>query len=59
MVKFFYLYILQSELDVERFYTGLTHNLIERFSLPDFRGWSGHRPHWHGFFLGETRDRRN
>jgi predicted GIY-YIG superfamily endonuclease len=31
MVKFFYVYILQSELDAERFYTGLTDNLIERF----------------------------
>ena len=31
MVKFFYVYILQSELDAERFHTGLTDNLIERF----------------------------
>ena len=31
MVKFFYVHILQSELDAERFYTGLTDNLIERF----------------------------
>ena len=32
MVKFFYVYILRSELDAERFYTGLTDNLIERFT---------------------------
>jgi putative endonuclease len=31
MVKFFYVYILQSELDAERFYTGLIDDLIERF----------------------------
>src|SRR6266576_6328180 len=31
MVKFFYVYILQSELDAERFYTGLTNDLAQRF----------------------------
>ena len=31
MVKFFHVYILQSELDAARFYTGLTNDLTERF----------------------------
>jgi putative endonuclease len=32
MIKFFYVYILQSELDPERFYTGLTDDVPNRFA---------------------------
>ncbi len=32
MTKFLYVYILQSQLDAKRFYTGLTDNLRKRFT---------------------------
>ena len=41
MTKFFYVYILQSEADPQRFYTGLTDDLRLRLRAPN----SGRVPH--------------
>ena len=41
MTKFFYIYILQSETEPQRFYTGFTHDLRTRLKHPD----SGRIPH--------------
>ena len=45
MVKFFYVYILQSELDPRRFYTGITDNLPPRLQAHN-TGRVAHRKKW-------------
>jgi predicted GIY-YIG superfamily endonuclease len=43
MTKFFYVYILQSEADPQRFYAGLTNDLRLRLRAQQFRTRSSHR----------------
>jgi len=42
MAKFFYVYVLQSHVDPERFYSGLTDELAHEAEASQFRASSPH-----------------